>query len=222
MVQMRRFSTFILAATTVLLGGCNLAGFLLSPTPHSKKIPAECDLRARQEQRVLVLLDVDRGSRADMNLRRSLLSTINGYLVKKARLNSRYLVDAANSPERAESMNLSSMSPIEAGRKADAGLVLLVIVERSWLEQMENRNYYRGGLVTRSVLVDTASGKVLWPKEPGGRVVTTQVELETGGYDATVARLVYATSHCIVRNFYPVQSNAYRVRDELSISPQGW
>ena len=116
---------------------------------------------------------------------------------------------------RAAGDKFKELSPVQIGKELSAGLVLYVRIENYGLYQMSDRGYYNGSMTIRSMLYDVESGKQVWPADDAGKLVRTQVELETGGRKPTSDRLVRATGYCIVRNFYDCIRNQYRIKDEV-------
>jgi hypothetical protein len=200
----------------IVCGGCNIIGFLASPAPYDRKVPAEFDLSSRMEEGVVVIVDQPRGSRARVGFDLKLEETIKEYLGRKAGIKREYLVKYDKSLLSAGG-GLNGLSPLEIGSASGAGLLLYVRIEDYGLYEMGAKDYYKGSLVTRSVLLETGSGAVLWPESGDGRVVRTMVELETNGAEMVLTRLRSATSHCISRSLYDCRNVYYRTSDEHNI-----
>ena len=215
---MRQVGIVVGVIAVVFFGGCKaFLGVISSPTYHEQKIPAQFKLADRAKEKILVFVEEARGSGAGSNLREMVSDTVSVFIVKKARIKSQYLVSQRElSDLKSQRSDFSRLSPVEVGRSVGAAVVLYVRIEDYKLYEMAETGYYRGSLVTRSILFDTASGEMLWPRETTGRVVRTKVEFETKGYEATAERLTRATAHCIVRNFYDCPRDQFKVRDEQS------
>ena len=92
-----------------------------------------------------------------------------------------------------------------------------MLIEKFELYQAGHPQYYSGQIVTRSAIVDSGSGKVLWPEgDKGAKTLRSVVELETGGKTKATARLMNSTSHCITRYFYNCPKDQFRTSDEGS------
>jgi hypothetical protein len=186
-----------------------------SKSYHEQKIPAELMLKEHAEGGVLVFVEEARGMSGELDLRSGLSETVSTFLVKKARINSDYLVGQSKLLQlRSDKDDFSRLSPVEVGAAAGAGVVLYVLIEDYKLYRIAARDYYEGSLITRSILFDAASGRVLWPRLGDGRVVRVKVELETAGRAAALDRLINATAHCITRSFYDCPRPKFRTRDE--------
>jgi len=206
---------FFLIGLGVLCGSCNLIGIMGSKSYYEQKIPAELKLSDYSAGGVLVLLDETGAGRAERGLRPGLAEMVGVYLVKKAQVESEYLVSHDRlSRLRGELADFSSLSPVELGRTAGAAVVLYILITDYELYAMDERGYYGGSLVTRSMLFDVSSGRALWPAEKGGRVVEVGVEIETGGREATLDRLITAAAQCITRSFYDCRRPQFRSADE--------
>jgi len=197
-------------------GGCNIMGFLASPAAYDRKVPAEFDLSSRMEEGIVVIVDQPRGSRARVGFDLKLEETIKEYLAQKAGIKRKYLVEYDKSLLSAGG-GLNRLSPLEIASASGAGVVLYVRIEDYGLYEIGAKDYYKGSLVTRSVLLEADSGVVLWPKSGDGRVVRTMVEVETNGAEMVLTRLRSATSHCISRSLYDCRKVHYRTNDEHNI-----
>jgi len=203
-----------LLTATVLCCGCSFFGFLLSPTANEDVVPAQIRLARLQERGIVVIVDAGPMTQATPSLRHQLVRTINGQLARRARIKTRYLVAADDSsPERAKiETQLSTESPARIAQSVGAGLALYVHIEDFRVEGMPDE-YMKGRLFCRAALVGT-DGQVLWPNTDEPAPIRTQVEIETQGREKTIDRLVGATAHCIVRNFYDCPQARYRIAEE--------
>ncbi len=189
-------------------GGCNV----LSPTAHEKKVPAEYKLY-RTKSRILVFVDQARSSSVGFHVRDALDATVTAYLVDKVRIDKNNIIaHVGYAPSRVQAY--AGLSPAQIGQKAGADLVLYIRIDKYELEQMDRRGYFSGRLVTRSVLVDVDSAKVLWPASQEARLNRIKVELETGGREAALNRLMSGSAHCITRYFYNCPGPRFRWGDE--------
>ena len=212
---MRKSVIAIVLTVGVLSGACQMVGLMGSKSYHEQKIPAELVLKDYAKGGVLVFVEEARGMSGELDLRSGLSEMVSTFLVKKARINGEYLVGQSKLLQlRSDKDDFSRLSPAEVGAAAGAGVVLYILIEDYKLYSMAGRNYYEGSLITRSILFDTASGRVLWPRLGDGRVVRAKVELETAGRAAALNRLINATAHCITRSFYDCPRPKFRTRDE--------
>jgi len=212
---MRKVVIVFALALGVLSGACNLIGIVGSKSYYEQKVPADFLLKDVAEGGVLVFVDETGAGRSERGLRPGLTETIGAFFVKKAGIKSEYLVSHEwLSQLRSEREDFSALSPVELGGAGGAAVVLYILISDYELYAMGEQEYYGGSLVTRSILFDVSSGRALWPREVGGRVVKTRVELETGGRAVTLNRLIAATAHCITRSFYDCPRPEFRAADE--------
>ena len=223
---MRKILVLIIGALlAVSCGGCGVGEFIgaFASTPYSEqKVDAEYKLRDRADEKVLVYVDIGGGSGAGPAIRAHMSDTIELLLTKKVRLKED---DIISSHELAglQSLkgDLSEFAPSELGKELGAGVVLYVFISDFSLYELTDPGYHYGSLAVRGILFDSASGEVLWPESETGRAVKAVVEAEPKGRERTVVRLVRATAHGIVRNFYRCLKTQYRLRDEDTSDPAG-
>ena len=212
---MKKLLIVFAVASGVLCGACNLIGIMGSKSYYEQKVPAELILKDVAQAGLVIFVDETGSGRGELELRPGLTEMIGAFLVKKARIKSKYLVSRERlSQLRGEREDFSSLSPVELGKAAGAAEVLYILIADYELYAIGEQEYYGGSLLTRSILFDVGSGRVLWPREGVGRVVKTRVEIETGGRAATLNRLIAATAHCIVRSFYDCPRPEFRTADE--------
>ena len=190
-------------------GGCAIGGAVLAPTSHEKKRPAEYKLQGTKEK-VMVIVEESRSSSAGFNFQAELDETISAYLVKKVRVKNDNIIRYRDIQGSQDVVDLSSLSPGEMGAKAGADFVLYVRIEKYELLEMDRRGFYSGTLYTQSVLIDVASGEVVWPQDAKPRLVRIRVDLETSGRDKTTELLASATAHCITRHLYDCPNDKFR------------
>ncbi|HIJ67815.1 MAG TPA: hypothetical protein HPP51_05970 [Planctomycetes bacterium] len=212
---MKKAAFFLALAELVLCGSCSLLGIMGSKTYHEQRVPAEFLLKDAAQGGVLVFADETGAGRSEQGLRSELDEMVRMYLVKKARIKSKNLISNDKlSHLRSRRDDFSALSPVELGTAAGAAAVLYIMITDYELYEVGNREYFGGSLVTRSILFDVASQRVLWPADGRGRVVDVGVEVETGGREASLDRLITATAHCITRSFYDCPKPEFRAADE--------
>ena len=193
-------------------GGCNVVGWIGTPTPHEKKVPAEYELY-RTESRILVFVDQARSSSVGFHVRGALDAAVIGYLANMVRIDTNNIIAPVGyTPSRVQAY--AGLSPAQIGQKAGADLVLYIRIDKYELEQMDSQGFFSGRLVTRSVLVDVDSAKILWPASKEARLNRIKVELETHGREAISNRLMSGAAHCITRYFYDCPGDRFRWGDE--------
>ena len=198
---------------TVWSGGCNVVGWLGTPTPHERKIPAEYELDGT-ESRILVFVDQARSSSVGFHVRGALDAAVIGYLTSRVGVDkSNIIASVGYTPSRVQAY--AGLSPAQIGQKAGADLVLYIRIDKYELEQMDDsQGYFSGSITTRSVLVDVGSAKILWPASQDARLNRIKVELDIHGREATSNRLISGVAHCITRYFYDCSSARFRWGDE--------
>lgn len=211
---MRRILIAALLATGVLYGGCNVMGFIASPSYSEQRIPAEYKLRSSQKKKLLVFVDRAKSSNVSFTVAPALAEMVETFLQKKVRISSKNIISSKGLSSLSRRADFAELSPAEIGKKLGAGLVLYILIEDHNLYKTPSSSYYEGSLVTRSVLLDVDSDAVVWPASGEGRVIRTGFKLEISGREAAAERLNVATAHCIIRSFYNCSRRAYKVSDE--------
>ena len=110
--------------------------------------------------------------------------------------------------------DFSQLSPVEVGRALGADIVLLVVVDDYQLSRTPEESYYRGGLSTKSVLFDTASGKKVWPQVKSSKSVRVGFEVEQRGQEIAIKRLMGSSAYCTVRYFYNCAVSKFKIGDD--------
>lgn len=173
-------------------------------------VPPAFDLPARQNEKILIFVDVPARVGADADLAEQLTLAIQKHLITKAHLKPDNVLTMDNTAR------VSSLSPQQAAQSRQAGLALYVLVEEYELTQLPIRSpeCYAGRLVCRAVLIEAASGAVLWPTDTNGKQIEIVLELNKDTRNATLRRLVTSTAHCIARDLYPIEKRLYRNSDQ--------
>ena len=204
--------------------GCESIGVLVTPTRHERKIPAEYDLTGQTDKRVLVLVKQPAYLNAQENLRYYITNAVRENLVAKTMTDRENIVSYERLSEfRSSESDFSLLSPASIGRALEADMVLLIVVESYELSEMAESGYHKGALATRSVLLETSTGKKLWPQAESSKSVRVGFEFEGGGQKVAVTRLAVAAGHCIVRYFYDCLKKKFRIADDKThISWDDW
>lgn len=193
-----------------VLGGCNIVGFLASPGPFEKKIPAQYDLQDQQDRKILLLVECPRSSGVDYDVKKDLVTGFEGYLLTQMHIDPENVILAPSALDKT-----ASQDPVEMARELGAGYVLLVQVDTYQLAPLNNSKYFTGRMISRAILMDADLKTTVWPKEQSGKVVHITVHLETEGRDVALSRLVSGTTHCVLRYLYPCEKLKYKISDEV-------
>lgn len=216
--------SFIFPAVAFFYTGCGIISVMGTPTNYEREIPAEYDLAGRTDRKILVLVNQPGWLGAGVNLRYYLTEAIRENLIKKAKLAPKYLVAYSElSAFRSGRVGFSSLSPVEVGAALDADMVLFVTVEDYRLNEVTEIGYYKGFLDVRTVLLETETGRKLWPESSKGKSIKVGFEFEAGGREAAVRRLAAACAYCTVRYFYDCPKNQFKIADERTdFSWENW
>lgn len=224
---MKKLGISLILAGISFCGGCEYGGIvslLGTPSYHENKIPAEYNLAEHTDQRILVFVKQPQWLGAEANLRPDLTEAINKNLVRSLQFPVENLVRYSKlSQFRSEHAEFSLLSPAEVGRVLDVDMVLVVVVEDYQVNQMTEPGYFRGWLNTQAVLIETARGTKLWPKDARSKSIKVGFELEQRGQNVAVKRLAVASAYCTTRYFYDCQKKRFRIPDDRStVSWEGW
>lgn len=204
--------------------GCEAVGVLATPTHHERKIPAEYDLNGQKDKRVLVLVKQPAYLNAQENLRYYITNAVRENLVAKAMIDREDIVSYERLSEfRSSESDFSLLEPLAIGRALEAEMVLLIVVEDYQLYEMAESGHHKGALATRLVLLETSTGKKLWPQAKSSKSVRVGFEFEGRGREVAITRLAAAAGHCIVRYFYDCSKKKFRIADDRThISWDDW
>ena len=221
---MNKAGILIVLFSVFFCSGCESIGVLATPTRHERKIPAEYNLIKQRSKKILVLVNQPAYLNAQENLRYYITNAVRENLVTKTRIDREKIVSYERLSEfRSSESDFSLLSPASIGRALEADMVLLIVVENYELYEMAESGYHRGALATRSVLLETLTGKKLWPQAESSRSVRVGFEFEGGGQKIAVTRLAVAAGHCIVRYFYDCPKKKFRIADDKThISWDDW
>ncbi len=213
----KNLGIFLALATVSFCGGCEMLGVLGSSRRSEGKVPAEYDLREHKDQKILVLVDQPGWLNAQANLRYYLTDAINKNIVVNLKINPENLVEYDKlSLLRSNRADFSLLGPVEIGTALDANTVLLVTIEDCQLSEVGEPNYYKGLLSARAALLDTASGKKLWPKSDDSKSISVGFDIEERGREIAVIRLAGACAYCTVRYLYDCPRNKFEISEDRS------
>lgn len=198
----------LLAAVMILFSGCEAIGFLGTEGPFEKKRTPDYDLQAQQKRKVLLWLEFPKSLDMGYGTDSKLVNAFGAYLAAKAE------IDPSNLIIRPRDDSNRIQDPKEVARSQGAGYVLLVQVDAFELDSLQIRNYFAGEIVLRAILLDVDLPTAVWPEQPEGKMIHIAVEVETGGRDAAISRLVSGAAHCTVRYLYPCDKLKFKHSDE--------
>lgn len=204
----KRTAMGLLVATMLLFSGCAAIGFLGTEGPFEKKRAADFDLQAQQDRKVLLWLETPKSLGLGYGTEDKLIGAFSEYLTTKAE------VDPSNLIVRPTREDYRVEDPKEVARSLGAGYILLVQVDAFEVDSLQMRNYFAGEVVTRAILLDVDLTTAVWPTQPEGKMIHIAVEVETGGRDAAISRLVSGAAHCTVRYLYPCDKLKFKYADE--------
>ena len=225
---MKKLVIYIITLVVVFFhAGCEyapLVALMGTPSYNEIKIPAEYNLTEHTDKKILVLENQPGWLGAQVNLPYYLTRAINTDINVKVKVPGSYLVSYSELAEfRSNQPNFSQLSPKEIGGAFDANMVLLVTVEDYELSELAETKYYRGFLDVRAALVETATGKRLWPESAPSKIIKVGFEVERRGQEVAVARLASACSFCLVRSFYDCPKTKYKIgEDKSTVAGQEW
>jgi hypothetical protein len=178
------------------------------------KFTAEYDL-AGSRGSILVLVNQPVWLDPGENLRFHLTEAVVDDLVNKAKVPRKRLIAykrlAAFRSGRGE---FSLLSPSEVGKALGADMVLVAELAGGGLEKLPESGYYSASLSARAALIETASGRQLWPGDPAGKPVKVGFEIEPKGREAAVLRLSQAFAHCTTRYLYDCRKKHFKIFDD--------
>jgi len=197
-----------LLATMFFFSGCAAIGFLGSEGPFEKKLTPDYDLQAGQDKKVVLWVEFPKSLNVGYEAKQKLSEAFVGHLTAKAGIKPSNLI------VRPQDNSSQVQDPRDVARSQGAGYVLLVQVDAFELDSLQIRDYFAGEIVTRAILLDVDLPTAVWPKQPEGKMIHIAVEVETGGRDAAISRLVSGASHCTLRYLYPCDKLKFRYPDE--------
>lgn len=212
-IIMRKVLFCFLVFVLLFCSGCgDIIGWIITPGPYDRKIPAEFKIKDRAKEKVMVFVDQIGGS-ADIGVhkRAELRDAIGTLLVTRAGVKRKYLVIKSEVDViRSSSGGYLNYSPIKIAAEAGAGLVLYTRVLDYKLFPSGPKGFYIGSLDTGSVIYDTKLEKIVWPLDGKPKVVRMEVDIESRGEEETIEKLMTSTAHGIVRHLYNIRYQQFK------------
>jgi hypothetical protein len=209
--KIMRYLIWLAVLAAAVAGGCGLIPALATPTSYEQKIPAEFNLAKGTEGKVAVLAQ----GGPDIALRREvedvvLLELKEKVGVKKDRLVARSEIDKL----RLDQEKYLAMTPAQLGAAAGAGSVLVVKIVKYELYPMPLGRYYDCSMSVSAMLVDVATGIILWPADGMPRSVSFASEGVRGDAKDVTTKLVRLMAHGVTRYLYDCPKAYFRMPGE--------
>ena len=212
--KMRKLSKITVLMLLPFWGGCTILGFLLSPSASEQQVPAQFPLGQYKEKTLYLVVRGTQASGVDVDVPALLAKAVAKELRQKVKIGEDRIVNESDVNPHASFEYFSWSQVEENARQAGTDFLLYIEIIGYELTPLYNRDYYMGKLITRSVLMDTKTGEVLWPADKTGRIVRTGVEFDKNGRDDILWQLVTTSSHCIAREFYNCPVKTYDISNE--------
>jgi len=210
----------LMAASMIFYNGCDVGrifGILATPTHSEKKVPAEYRLKSHKFGSMLIFVEQPAWLAADVNIRHHLTQSIKKQLCQKLNIAEASVVSYSElSRFRTGTPGSAMFTPVRLGRALNADLLLLVTIENYQLQKLPEADYYRGSLSASAALLDTNSGRKLWPAKDESKTVKVGFDVQKGDPGIAVSRLFGACAHCIVRYLYDCPVNNFKIADDQS------
>ena len=221
---MKRIGLISMFVAILAQSGCGVVALVTTPTQYEKKIAAEYNLIKEKDAKVLVLVKEPSWVGAGANLRYYLTGELNKSLVKKVKIAAENVVRYQVLADlRAKQEDFAALWPEELGRAFKADYVLLVRIGSFVLTEIDEMGLYRGSLNAQAVLVDTATGKKVWPSVEDSKIIMVGYEAEKGDRTHAITKLAAAAAHCTTRYFYDCPKDKFKIREDMSyISREKW
>jgi hypothetical protein len=195
-----------------MAGGCTFLGFLLSPSASEQTIPPVFPLAEQKDNSIFLRVCASSGSGVEVDVPELLSRAIAKDLRQKVKIPENRIHQATDTVGN----TLCSWAQAEQeARQAGAAFFLYVDIIEYELLVLHQKDYYMGKLTARCLLLDTRTGKTVWPAGESGHLVRAVVDFEKNGRSEILWRLITAASHCIVREFYNCPKPSYWSADEV-------
>jgi hypothetical protein len=203
--------------------GCHpgIISVIGTPTSAEAKVPPEFDLPAEKGKKILILVEQPSSLNAQTNLRFPLTDSVANMLKMRAKILPEDIIAYDKLADyRAENRDFSMMPAEQIGAALGADIVLLITVDDYKLLDVGETGYINGSMTASAQIIDTASGRRLWPQIEQARIARVGFESERLGREAAAVRLAVDAAHCITRYLYNCQKNQFKISDE--ITGTGW
>lgn len=212
---------FLVSIAAMLFAGCGLVSLMGTPSRYEKKIPAEYDISAHAGQKILVLVEQPSWLNAHVNMRYYLTKAFIRNLTKNTKLHPENFVTYQQLTEyRASRTDLTSLSPRVFARALKAELILYVVIETFEMNQPIETAPYSADLRIKAILLETDSGKKLWPAHQPGKTVNVGFDLGPKNFEIATTKLAASAAHCTVRYLYNCKKAYFKIADDRSYL--GW
>lgn len=207
----------------VFCGGCKLAALAVTPGPYDRKVPAEYNIKDRQDDKILVIVEESAGVRAGLVFREELAKAFNARLLGMVKLKRENVIVCKESDYfKKNGKMFSQVSPMQIGRDLGAGMVLYVNVINFELRPSGMEDLFLGSLAVRSMLVDANEKKILWPADGNPRLIRMAIDIETKGAGQVKEKLFSSTAHGVLRYLYDVRVRHFKTSAEQRQYNQEW
>ena len=88
---------------------------------------------------------------------------------------------------------------------------------------VQSRSNVVVGYRAQAVLVDTATGRKVWPRVEDSKIIMVGYEVEKGDRAHALTKLAAAAAHCTTRYFYDCPKDKFKIAEDMShISRENW
>ena len=195
--------------------GCGIVSVIGTPSSSEQKIKAQFPLSSYKNEKILVFVDQPGWLTAPLLLRDMVSEGINSSLIQLAKVNSSQVVPYRTLADfRSKRQDFSVMSPAEVAKLLGADLLLLVQLDSYNLSTIEETNYYNGSLGAQAALIETKSGRQLWPVQTQARNILVGFEIARTSPEGALGRLANGLAHCVTRYFYDCPYKRFKIADD--------
>jgi hypothetical protein len=214
---MRKAEVFVTIAVLLFSCGCGTVPLLTTPTRHEKKVPAEYNLAAQKDKKVMVVVYSPAWVTAPASIVSKLTDDLEMNLTEQLKLECDNLILYENLKPK----SCMSVPPGPwLGKDFGADLVLYAELHEFNLEKVTETDYYKGQLEGKAALFEAGSEHRLWPQSEPGKVIRIAFDVEQGDYDKAIDRLSRAFAHCTTRYLYDCPVAKFKIFEDKSGT--GW
>ena len=150
----QKLTLLLILSTAFFQSGCQfgkLAGVLGTPGYYEKEVPAEYQLGEHKDKKILVLAYQPAYLSSEVSLRYYVTEMMNRMIQEKVKFRSKNFVSYDElSNFRSERMGFSELTAVEVAKALGAGMVMVVMIDNSFVQEVEDTGYYKGFMATRS------------------------------------------------------------------------